>query len=144
MSEDQQIEQITKEPEQKIERVKDPKKVAAGKRLAEYHKRAKQALKREKELIIDENDDTFTDEDNNSTNNIWSPNNISITTILTVIGISLTALDLYLRYRKNDNDDAPTMQKIKYEERKLPTPSSMNELQLAPKQSKIPRKIGME
>jgi len=39
---------ITKEPEQ-IVKQKDPKKVAAGKRLAEYHKKARDALKIEKD-----------------------------------------------------------------------------------------------
>jgi len=32
------VEQITKEPEEKVERIKDPKKVAAGKRLAAANK----------------------------------------------------------------------------------------------------------
>ena len=43
MSED--VEQITKTPIESNDRTKekDPKKVAAGKRLAEYNKRAKEA-----------------------------------------------------------------------------------------------------
>jgi hypothetical protein len=41
--------QITKEPENEI-KIKDPKKVAAGKKLAEYHKKAKKALEAENDV----------------------------------------------------------------------------------------------
>ena len=44
MSDD--VEEITKTPVQEsVKKEKDPKKVAAGKKLAEYNKRAKEALK---------------------------------------------------------------------------------------------------
>uniref|UniRef100_A0A6P8IUH9 Uncharacterized protein LOC116304933 n=1 Tax=Actinia tenebrosa TaxID=6105 RepID=A0A6P8IUH9_ACTTE len=68
-----QIEQITKTPEQKVERIKDPKKVAADKRLADYHKRAKRALKA----------DTDTEEKDNGEHK-WMPE-ISLTTALTMM-----------------------------------------------------------
>lgn len=64
MSEDNtNVEQIMKEPELKIERVKDPKKVSAGKRLAEYHKKFKQAIKQEKER---ENNPVVEEDNSNS------------------------------------------------------------------------------
>jgi len=74
--------QITKEPEAPIVKQKDPKKVAAGKKLAEYHKNAKKAMS---EAPIVE------------TTNNWAP---SLTTTLTLVGIGLTALDLYFRWKK--------------------------------------------
>lgn len=81
-----EVEQITKEPDQKVERVKDPKKVAAGKRLTEYNRKAKQALQ-EKE----ERERGTPNEDNSS--------GISLGTALTLVSISLTALGLYFKWR---------------------------------------------
>ena len=51
---EQPVEQITREPDVK-DRVKDPKKVEAGKKLAEYHKKAKEALKEkeQRDALID-------------------------------------------------------------------------------------------
>ena len=43
-----QVEQITREPSVKT-KVKDPKRVQAGKTLSEKNKRAREALKREEE-----------------------------------------------------------------------------------------------
>ena len=51
MSEQSEVEQITADPapenKDTKKREKDPKKVAAGKKLAEYNKKAKDALARE-------------------------------------------------------------------------------------------------
>ena len=44
----EEVEQITEVPTE-IKKEKDPKKVAAGKTLAEYNKKAKEALQRERE-----------------------------------------------------------------------------------------------
>ena len=51
---EQLLEQITREPDVK-DRVKDPKKVEAGKKLADYHKKAKEALKEkeQRDALID-------------------------------------------------------------------------------------------
>ena len=51
MSQEKAVEQITKVPIelQAPEKEKDPKKVAAGKKLAEYNKKAKEALERDRE-----------------------------------------------------------------------------------------------
>ena len=51
---EQPVEQITREPDVK-DRVKDPKKVEAGKKLADYHKKAKEALKEkeQRDALID-------------------------------------------------------------------------------------------
>jgi len=73
------VEQITKEPEEKIEKIKDPKKVAAGKRLAAMNKKSKQMLNEK--------------EDNSS----WFPD-INFSTAIGIVGISLTAIDLYYRF----------------------------------------------
>jgi len=70
------VEQITKEPEDKVERKKDPKKVAAGKRLAAANKKSKEALNEK--------------EDNRS----WFPD-ISFSTAVELVGISVAVVNLY-------------------------------------------------
>ena len=117
-TESENIEQITKEPEAiKEKKQKDPKKVEAGKRLAAYHKKAKEAMK-------NKSDDTI------SEYKTWMPE-LSLTTVLSVVGISLTAIDLYFRWRKQN----------KIEMEAPPTIEKTYEV----KPSKIPiLKIGME
>jgi len=70
------VEQITKEPEDKVEKIKDPKKVAAGKRLAAANKKSKQALNEK--------------EDNKS----WLPD-ISFSTAVEIVGIGVAVVNLY-------------------------------------------------
>jgi len=105
---------ITKEPENPIIKQKDPKKVAAGKRLAEYHKKAKKALEIEKNHETEE-----------ETSNSWTPE-ISLTTALTLVGISLTVIDLYFRWRNNKKVYTPVktskMEDITPETNKIPIP----------------------
>jgi len=84
-----EVEQITKEPEEKVEKIKDPKKVAAGKRLAAANKKSKQVLN---------------EEDDNSS---WLPD-ISFSTVVGLVGIGLTAIDLYYKF-------FPTETKVVYE-----------------------------
>ena len=78
---------------------KDPKKVAAGKKLAEYNKKAKEALAREmkrKEKIKQEeepNENTYSEAKS------WLPE-ISFTTVLSVVGLGFTAIDLFMRYKE--------------------------------------------
>jgi len=96
------VEQITKEPQEKVEKVKDPKKVAAGKRLAEYHKKAKQALKESEEKSSADADGS------------WLPE-ISFSTVIGIVGIGLTATDLYFRFRKSDKPSTTQKYKPKLE-----------------------------
>ena len=95
-------EQITKVPEpvrnmtnEKVNKIKtkDPKKVAAGKKLAEYNKKAKDALAREMKREADPEDK-------------WLPE-LSFTTVLTVVGIGLTAADLFFRFYRSKTPVTP-------------------------------------
>jgi len=92
------VEQITKEPEEKIEKVKDPKKVAAGKRLAAANKKSKESSK--------EKEDS------------WFPD-INFSTAIGIVGISLTAIDLYYRFsnreKKKNEKYKPKLETIKEE-----------------------------
>ena len=107
MSED--VEQITKTPVESNDRTKekDPKKVAAGKRLAEYNKRAKEALKEKMKRDAEkatEPEERETGESQNSktlTAEGWIPE-ISFTTAISLVGIGLTAINMFMSYRKDD------------------------------------------
>ena len=90
-----QEEQITKPaPKVKPQREKDPKKVAAGKKLAEKNRKAKAALerevKREREIAEKEK------ENENSAG--WLPE-MSFRTVLSIVGVAFTAFELYQRFR---------------------------------------------
>jgi len=92
------VEQITKEPEEKVEKVKDPKKVAAGKRLAAANKKSKEMLKEKDE-------------------NSWIPD-INFSTAIGIVGISLTVIDLYYRFsnrEKKNEKYKPKLETIKEE-----------------------------
>ena len=66
------------------QKTKDPKKVAAGKKLAKLNKKAKDALAREMKRESEPEDK-------------WLPE-LSFSTVLTVVGIGLTAKDLFFRF----------------------------------------------
>ena len=94
-----QEEQITKPaPKAKQHREKDPKKVAAGKKLAKKNRQAKAALDREvkRELEMAEKEQ----ENENSAG--WLPE-MSFQTVLSIVGIAFTAFELYLRFRQKDS-----------------------------------------
>ena len=87
----QEEEQITKPtPKVKPQKEKDPKKVAAGKKLAEKNRQAKAALEREIKREIAEK------ENENSAG--WLPE-MSFQTVLSLVGVAFTAFELYQRFR---------------------------------------------
>ena len=87
-----QEEQITKPaPKVKPQREKDPKKVAAGKKLAEKNRKAKEALEREIKREIAEKEK----ENENSAG--WLPE-MSFQTVLSIVGVAFTAFELYQRF----------------------------------------------
>ena len=88
-----QEEQITKPaPKVKPQKEKDPKKVAAGKKLAEKNRQAKAALEREIKREIAEKEK----ENENSAG--WLPE-MSCQTVLSLVGVAFTAFELYQRFR---------------------------------------------
>lgn len=95
------VEQITKEPTASVEnksvKPKDPKKVAAGKRLAEHNKRAKEALK---EKMVRDAENSEERETTSVESQSWIPQQLSFTTVLSVVGLGLTAFDMYMRYKR--------------------------------------------
>ena len=94
-----QEEQITKPaPKVKPQREKDLKKVAAGKKLAEKNRKAKEALEREvkREREIAEREK----ENENSAG--WLPE-MTFQTVLSIVGIAFTAFELYQRFRQKSS-----------------------------------------
>ena len=88
-----QEEQITKPaPKVKPQKEKDPKKVAAGKKLAEKNRQAKAALEREIKREMAEKEK----ENENSAG--WFPE-MSFQTVLSLVGVAFTAFELYQRFR---------------------------------------------
>ena len=112
MSED--VEQITKTPVDSNDRTKekDPKKVAAGKRLAEYNKRAKEALKEkmkrdaEKATEPEERETGESQKSKTLTAEGWIPE-ISFSTAISLVGIGLAAINMFMIYRKDTKVDPP-------------------------------------
>ena len=86
-------EQITKPaPKVKPQKEKDPKKVAAGKKLAEKNRQAKAALEREIKREIAEKEQ----QDENSAG--WLPE-MSFQTVLSIVGVAFSAFELYKHFR---------------------------------------------
>ena len=87
-----QEEQITKPaPKVKPQKEKDPKKVAAGKKLAEKNRQAKAALEREIKREIAEKEQ----ENENSAG--WLPE-MSFQTVLSIVGVAFSAFEMYKRF----------------------------------------------
>ena len=88
-----QEEQITKPaPKVKPQKEKDPKKVAAGKKLAEKNRQAKAALEREIKREIAEK------EKENENSAVWLPE-MSFQTVLSIVGVAFSAFEMYKRFR---------------------------------------------
>ena len=87
-----QEEQITKPaPKVKPQKEKDPKKVAAGEKLAEKNRQAKAALEREIKREIAEKEK----ENENSAG--WLPE-MSFQTVLSIVGVAFSAFEMYKRF----------------------------------------------
>ena len=92
-----QEEQITKPaPKVKPQREKDPKKVAAGKKLAEKNRQAKAALERELKREIAEKEQ----ENENSAG--WFPE-MSFQTVLSIVGVAFSAFEMYKRFHSKSS-----------------------------------------
>ena len=137
MSDD--VEQITKTPiESNVKtKEKDPKKVAAGKRLAEYNKRAKEALKEKMKRDAERETGESSDAEQGSRMEGWIPE-ISFTTAISLVGIGLTVINMYMSYRKDTEIDPPIR------EHNFETVREQGSVIERPQQSKIPvPKMGM-
>lgn len=125
-------EQITKMSIEIKNKEKDPKKVAAGKKLAEYNKKAKDALKREQERESQRESQSEKKESQS-----WLPE-LSFTTVISIVGIGLTLADLYYRYKKPE----PCQNQIK-ENKVKENEVKEDEEKENKNKSRIPVRVGM-
>ena len=127
------VEQITMDPlpenKSAAKRKKDPKKVAAGKKLAEYNRKAKEALAREMKREAEMT--TQVDEEEGSSQ-AWIPE-LSFTTVLSIVGLGFTAVDMFMRYRKNRVSQVPTESFKEPPTSKIPIPQNTNQTSKPPK-----------
>ena len=142
MTED--VEQITKTPDDENVKTKekDPKKVAAGKKLAEYNRRAKEALKEKMKRDAEKEEERETGERHSKDlEGGWIPE-ISFTTAISLVGIGLTAINMFMSYRKDTkvlSRDESLSEPPTYDRQVKPPPVIER-----PQQSKIPvPKMGM-
>ena len=138
--ENQDVEQITMNPlpeKKSSAKEKDPKKVAAGKKLAEYNRKAKEALAREMKREADRNPEEPSD-GGTSEGQAWIPE-LSFTTVLSIVGIGFTAVDIFMRYYKSrivDLSHVPTHVPESFKEpqpSKIPVPQTTSHTSSAPK-----------
>ena len=122
-----QEEQITKPaPKVKPQKEKDPKKVAAGKKLAEKNRQAKAALEREIKREIAEKEK----ENENSAG--WLPE-MSFQTVLSLVGVAFTAFELYQRFRpKSSSGSAQSPISPREEPKQSVAPTSVAPTSVAP------------
>ena len=107
----EQSEQITKAPSNVSKREKDPKRVAAGKKLAASNKQMREEYAKYKALEAQRESaapagspagspaETETEGDGNG----WFPE-LSLTNVISLVGIGLTVYNIFSRYK----DDKPT------------------------------------
>ena len=138
--ENQEVEQITKNPlpeKKSVAKEKDPKKVAAGKKLAEYNRKAKEALAREMKREADRSPEEQTDVGTND-GQAWFPE-LSFTTVLSLVGIGFTAVDMFMRYYRSrvvDLSHVPTHVPESFKElppSKIPIPQTAGRASTGPK-----------
>ena len=92
-------EQIMKPvPKVKPQREKDPKKVAAGKKLAEKNRQAKAALDRE---VKREREMAEKEQENENSPGLLPE--MSFQRVLSIVGIVFTAIELYQRFHQKDS-----------------------------------------
>ena len=95
---------IVTEPLSKKERIKDPKKVAAGLALAQRNKEAREALAREKAREVSEPESS----DSSEKEHTIKPEYISWQHFIGLSGLLIGAAGLYLQWKKNTPNQVVT------------------------------------
>ena len=94
----ERVEQITKTPSNVPEREKDPKRVAAGKKLAESNKRMREEHARYKAAEAAQPGETQATSETEPTtigSSEWFPE-LSFTNVISLVGIGLTVFNLFV------------------------------------------------
>ena len=114
MNNAEQVEQITKAPSNVPKREKDPKRVAAGKKLAESNKRMREEHARYKAIeaqrVAEAPTETpateapATETSNNDSGDLLSK--LTLTNVISLIGIGLAVYNIYMRSRDMKSTNA--------------------------------------
>ena len=110
----EQVEQITRVPSNVVKREKDPKRVAAGKKLAASNKRVREEHARykaleaqmEAEAGASASETEVTEASNTSDNDSGSDllSKLTFTNVISLIGIGLAVYNIYVRSRDSGGD----------------------------------------
>ena len=95
----EQVEQITKAPSNVPKREKDPKRVAAGKKLAEKNKQMREEHARYKALEVQRVAEAPPETTESETNDSDLLSKLSLTNVISLIGIGLAVYNIYVRSR---------------------------------------------
>ena len=95
----QQLEQITKAPSNVAKKEKDPKRVAAGKKLAEKNKQMREEYARYKAAEAQRAAEAPPETTNDSE---WL-SKLSLTNIISLVGIGLAVYNIYMRSREKQD-----------------------------------------
>ena len=107
---EQQVEQITKAPSNVAKKEKDPKRVAAGKKLAEKNKQMKEDYARLKASEAQRATESLHEAAEPETNDSEWLSKLSLTNVISLVGIGLAVYNIYMRSRdtnkkhKEDNE----------------------------------------
>ena len=93
------VEQITKTPSNVLKREKDPKRVAAGKKLAESNKRMREEHARYKALEVQRTSEAPPETTESETNDGEWLSKLSLTNVISLVGIGLAVFNIYMRYQ---------------------------------------------
>ena len=103
----EQVEQITKAPSNVAKKEKDPKRVAAGQKLAEKNKQMREDYARLKASEAQRATEALHEAAEPETNSEWL-SKLSFTNVISLIGIGLAVYNIYMRSKDNKqhNDEA--------------------------------------
>ena len=104
----EQVEQITKTPSNVPKKEKDPKRVAAGKKLAESNRRMREEHARYKAAEAQRASEAppETGPETETEGSAWLPK-LSLTNVISLVGIGLTVYNIFMRSREKQ----PTVDK---------------------------------
>ena len=98
------VEQITKEPSNVPKKEKDPKRVAAGKKLAEKNKQMREEHARLKASEAQRATESLHEAVEPETNDSEWLSKLSLTNVISLVGIGLAVFNIYVRYRDTNTN----------------------------------------
>ena len=99
---EQQVEQITKAPSNVAKKEKDPKRVAAGKKLAEKNKQMREEYAKYKALEGRASEAQAAEPETNDSE--WL-SKLSLTNVISLVGIGLAVYNIYMRSKDTNTNE---------------------------------------